>query len=138
MQLVETADMAQQGVDDVAFQSFVGRFGPFLSCVAGFFWPPLFWTLIKLLSFSSNFIRFTIVDKSFGSEQILSMVSFVPESTGFIISNQYGYFVGARPEPCFYLSLSFLHYCFILLYFTWRYLYFTFSRWAVILISSFS
>ena len=29
--------MAQQGVADVTFPSFVGRFGPFLSRVAGFF-----------------------------------------------------------------------------------------------------
>ena len=37
MQLVKTANMAQQSVADVAFLSFVGTFGPFLSRVAGFF-----------------------------------------------------------------------------------------------------
>ena len=42
MQLVEAADMAQQGVADVALLSFVGRFGLFFSRLAGFFRSPLF------------------------------------------------------------------------------------------------
>ena len=46
MQLVKTANMAQQSVADVAFLSFVGTFGPFLSRVAGFF---------QLHSFRVNF-----------------------------------------------------------------------------------
>ena len=46
MQLVKTANMAQQSVADVAFLSFVGTFGPFLSRVAGFF---------QLHSFHVNF-----------------------------------------------------------------------------------
>ena len=37
VQLVQTADMAQQGVADIAFLSFVGRFRPFLSCTPVFF-----------------------------------------------------------------------------------------------------
>ena len=52
---------------------------------------------------------------------MLFMVWFVSESTRFIISNQSGYFIGARPEPCFFLPLSFLHCCFLSLYFSWSF-----------------